>query len=147
MKRVSLIFLSFLIFGSCNSGVDTQALRDEVLDIHDEVMPKIGEVMSLRKKVMTKSQELALTDNYDQNEVASLDSLANALEVANKGMMRWMNDWSQNSSSYLDQDANPAQGVTDEALIEFLDEEKVRITNVKTDINGAIAEAKKVLNN
>ena len=147
MKKISIGFLLTIFLYSCTSGVDTQALRDEILDIHDEVMPKMGEIMSLRKKVMTKSEELSLTENFDQAEVNSLDSLASALETANKDMMTWMNDWHKNSSAYLDQDGMPLEGREVEDVVNYLEDEKQRVSKVKENINAAIKTAKEALNN
>jgi len=144
-KSALLILACFLI--SCGSGIDTQILRDEVLDIHDEVMPKMGQVMSLRKKVRAKSQEILLTENFDQIKVSDLDSIAEALELANKEMMSWMNDWTKNSSSYLDVEAKPKEGVKFEEVVKFLEEEKKRVLKIKTDLNEAISAAKAILGN
>ncbi len=146
MRKASVFLLLAFFLYSCNSGVDTHALKNEVLDIHDEVMPKMGELMSLRKKVMSKSQELASGANFDQAEVNSLDSLATALAAANKGMMTWMNEWSDNASNFLDRDDQPVVGVTEEAAVKFLNNEMQRITVVNENFNATIKAAKAVLN-
>jgi ABC-type transporter Mla subunit MlaD len=146
MRKVSVFLLLAFFLYSCNSGVDTQALKNEVLDIHDEVMPKMGELMSLRKKVMAKSKALKTEENHDQSDVNSLDSLAAALESANKGMMTWMNEWSNNSSKFLNQDGKPIAGVTVEAVVKYLNDEKQLIEKVNENFNATIKEAKAVLN-
>lgn len=146
MRKVNVFFLLALILYSCSPGVDTKVLKNEVLDIHDEVMPKMGELMSLRKKVMTKSQALSADVNHDQNEVSSLDSLATALESANKGMMIWMNDWSKNAPNFLDQDDQPIEGVTEEAVLKYLKDEKQRILEVNENFKATIKAANDVLN-
>ena len=146
MKKVNVFFLLALFLYSCSAGVDTKALKNEVLDIHDEVMPKMGELMSLRKKVMTKSEALSANVNHDQNEVYSLDSLATALASANKGMMTWMNDWSKNASNFLDQDDLPIKGVTEEAVLKYLKDEKQRIIEVNENFKATIKAANVVLN-
>lgn len=145
MSKVSVFFLLALFLYSCSGGIDTKALKNEVLDIHDEVMPKMGELMSLRKKVMTKSETLSADVNHDQNEVYTLDSLAIALESANKGMMTWMNDWSKNASNFLDQDDQPIAGVTEAAVLNYLKDEKQRILNVNENFKSTIKAAKEAL--
>jgi DNA repair protein RadC len=146
MRKVSVFLLLALFLFSCKNGVDTQALKNKVLDIHDEVMPKMGELMSLRKKVMSKSKEVALAENYDQTEVNSLDSLATALESANKGMMTWMHEWNDNSSNFLDQEDKPIEGVTEEAVVIYLNDEKQKITTVNENFIATIKAAKSALN-
>ena len=145
MKKI-LTFLVFAVFlMACGSGVDTKALRDEVLDIHDEVMPKMGEVMSLRKKVLTQSQELALETDANSDKISKLESLAADLENANKGMMSWMNDWAKTSTNYLNDKAQPKDGVETSDVVKFLEDEKERVSEVRDAINKSIKDAKEAL--
>ena len=53
MKKIFALLVLVLSVASCG-GFDTQAKVDEVLDIHDEVMPKMGELMNLKRKVLEK---------------------------------------------------------------------------------------------
>ena len=140
-----MFLLLALFMYSCDSSVDTQALKNEVLDVHDEIMPKMGEVMSLRKKILVMSKQTASIDNYDQSVVNSLDSLADALAGANRGMLSWMTDWSNNSSNFLDQDGKPIEGVTVEAVVKYLEGEKQRMLKVNEHFDSSISTAKEVL--
>ena len=68
MKSIQkLIFLGFLVTISCNksgkhdhheenapSGNPNQALYEEVMDVHDEVMPKTDEIYRLKKELQDK---------------------------------------------------------------------------------------------
>lgn len=140
-----MFLLLALFMYSCDSSIDTQALKNEVLDVHDEIMPKMGEVMSLRKKILVMSKQTASIDNYDQSVVNSLDSLADALAGANRGMLSWMTDWSNNSSNFLDQDGKPIEGVTVEAVVKYLEGEKQRMLKVNEHFDSSISTAKEVL--
>ncbi len=140
MKRIFSLLALALIVISCGPTIDTQALRDEVLDIHDEVMPRMGEVMSLRKKVLTKSESVT-----DSTELENLKEIAYNLIKANQGMMTWMNDWTKSVGNFLDQDAKPIAGVDVNKVVEYLEEEKKRVSKVRDDINNSIKEAKEVL--
>jgi C4-type Zn-finger protein len=132
MKKTLALLTLFLVF-ACVKKDNGEALVNEVLNIHDEVMPKIGEVMSLRKKVLDKVEG---STNPDE-----LRDIALSLEEAQQGMMLWMNDWSKNSAPFIKNEA------TEEEKMNYLNAEKERVTKVKEDINNSIAKAKEALKN
>jgi hypothetical protein len=130
MKKLLFLFSFFLVF-ACNQNDNGKALTDEVLNIHDEVMPKIGELMSLRKKVLDQVEG---SSNPDE-----LRNIALELDEAQKGMMQWMNDWSKNSAPFVNGET------TKEEKMAYLNAEKERVNKVKEDINNSIEKAKAVL--
>jgi hypothetical protein len=130
MKKI-IALLAIFLFCACTNEDKGVALVNEVLDIHDEVMPKIGEVMSLRKEVLDKVEG---SENADE-----LRDIAQSLEKAQKGMMTWMNDWSQNSTPFVNNETS------EEEKMDFLKAEKERVIKVKEDINNSIAKAKEVI--
>lgn len=132
MKKFLPLLVLFLAF-ACAKKDNGDTLVNEVLNIHDEVMPKMGEVMSLRKKVLDKVEG---STNPDE-----LRDIALRLEDAQKGMMLWMNDWSKNSAPFVKNET------TQEEKMDYLNAEKERVTKVKDDINNSIAEAKEALKN
>ncbi|OEK06540.1 hypothetical protein [Roseivirga misakiensis] len=135
MKKIFALFLITLFVVSCGDGYDRLAERDKVIDVHDEVMPKLGEVMNLRKQVLNKVSEI----EGDSSKVESLRDLAMQLDDARKGMMTWMNDWSKTSAKHVN-----GESTVDEQKAYFAAEMK-RVTKVKDDINSSIDEAKEVL--
>lgn len=139
MKRLLGVFIILFATFSCGNGFDPKAEEKKVLDIHDEVMPKIGEVMNLRKKVLALATELESKDSSDAN-IDSLRDMALDLDNARKGMMQWMNDWSKNAKVHVN-----GQSTVDEQKA-FFASEMERVTKVKDDINNSIAAAKEVLN-
>lgn len=132
MKKFLPLLVLFLAF-ACAKKDNGDALVNEVLNIHDEVMPKMGELMSLRKKVLDKVEGSSSPDE--------LRDIALRLEEAQKGMMLWMNDWSKNSAPFVKNET------TQEEKMGYLNAEKERVTKVKEDINNSIAEAKEALKN
>ncbi|PIQ46979.1 MAG: hypothetical protein COW03_17675 [Cytophagales bacterium CG12_big_fil_rev_8_21_14_0_65_40_12] len=132
MKKFLPLLVLFLAF-ACAKKDNGDALVNEVLNIHDEVMPKMGELMSLRKKVLDKVEGSSSPDE--------LRDIALRLEEAQKGMMLWMNDWSKNSAPFVKNET------TQEEKMGYLNAEKERVTKVKDDINNSIAEAKEALKN
>ncbi len=144
MKRVTIFLSLILIITACGGPkLDTVALRNEVMDIHDEVMPKMGELRSLKKQVLAKSEELK--SSADAQTVGDLENLAGSLDEAYSGMMTWMNDWSKSEKNFLNKDNGLKTGVDPEDAAKFLSDEKERVSKVRDNINSAIKSAKEVL--
>lgn len=80
-----------LVLGSCQTGnkQEIEAMDQKIMAIHDEVMPRIGEVLSLRKQVQAKMAEVckdaACTDTFN--------ALSYALTKADADMMHWMRNY------------------------------------------------------
>jgi hypothetical protein len=100
MKNIlKLLFIGvFAGMSACgNSGKDVpssntvaentgQALYNEAMDIHDEVMPKMGMLMSIKRKLKDTLDTQGLTEAQKrdiENRILLLDS-------AHKSMMDWM---------------------------------------------------------
>lgn len=107
---------------------EKDALAKEVLDIHDEVMPKMGEIVKLRKEIKGKINKWTETpDTAPADSLSTATNLVNQLEQADKGMMEWMHEY------------NGGQGLYEHNLVmEYLGEEKVKVTKVKEDMESAI---------
>lgn len=134
MKRAFSLFVIILFVFACEKKEDKfETLKTEVFAIHDEVMPKMGELMSLKKKILDKVEGSANPDE--------LRGIALSLEKAQEGMMSWMNDWSKNSTPHVNNES------TEEEKMTFINAEIVRVKKVKEDINSSIAAAKKALEN
>ncbi|KOF03905.1 hypothetical protein AWW67_15465 [Roseivirga seohaensis] len=134
MKRAFSLFVIILFVFACEKKEDKfDTLKTEVFAIHDEVMPKMGELMSLKKKILDKVEGSANPDE--------LRGIALSLEKAQEGMMSWMNDWSKNSTPHVNNES------TEEEKMTFINAEIVRVKKVKEDINSSIAAAKKALEN
>lgn len=138
MKKFSAFLLVAFFTFSCGGGFDRKVETDKVFAIHDEVMPKIQEVMDLRKKTLDKAKSLDATD-LSNKELTDLRMLAAELENARKGMMTWMNDWSKNAKPHTEGTS------TEEEQKAFFASEMERVTKVKEDINNSIEKAKKAL--
>ena len=116
------------------SGFDQQAAIDEVLDMHDVAMPKIGEVMSLKKKILEKAETAS-----DSTLLKELRSIAGDLDAAQQGMMVWMREWGQISMPHVNGETS------EEEQIAFFKSEMEKVTKVRDDIFNSIDAAKKKL--
>lgn len=100
MKNIlKLLFIAvFGVLAACGkSGKDTpagdpvaentnQVLYNEAMDIHDEVMPKMGNLMSLKRKLKDTLDTPGLTEDQKKD----IESRVQLLDSAQKSMMDWM---------------------------------------------------------
>lgn len=140
---LSIFFLSLFLF-SCNKEADQVAeLEGTVLSIHDEVMPKMDEIMTLKARLSKK----ILTIDSLQNEGISGNSLAEQriratdlnqkLNESDKLMMDWMHEYRGDSAKKL----KPAQAIN------YFKTEKNKIDAVRQATLKAINETKAFLEN
>lgn len=146
MKNSSLILLGlfFLAIAGCSKKADDHAhhheaettvatdpnkpLYDSVMAVHDEVMPKMDEMFRLTEALKDK---IAKTPTMPDNEKRAIDAAIDSLEQAGDGMMVWMRQF------------KPAMDTADrEGAREYLNQEMVKVTKVKTDILTSIERAR-----
>lgn len=146
MRKYSFILVAIFAFGllSCEEGADPVAELDEaVIAVHDEVMPMMGEIQSLKKQLTTKAEELAMEMAEDPTAVESTEEVqeiyfaVEALEDADQGMMNWMRDYSKIKVNLPEMDKAEALGI--------LEQEMDKVGKVKTQILESIAGAKALL--
>jgi hypothetical protein len=128
--RLLTLFL-LLNLVSCKNN-DAEVLHNEIMDIHDEVMPKTGEItylyMSFRKKVETDS-------TISSVQKMELQKQADDLEKAEDEMMVWMNDYIPPHKMKSSKNENE--------MIDYLQEQKKIISNIKVHTNASLASGKK----
>lgn len=128
---------------ACQSDDDVKEAENEVFAIHDKVMPKIDDVMKLRKRL---NQRISLLDSAsiagsaagalrtdEEKEQARL--LSRNLTNADSLMMGWMNQYNGDTLAKLS---------PDDAL-RYLSEQKDQITDVKNKFNTSIDQARQFL--
>lgn len=131
-----LAFIVFTFFSCSENKVDeNQLLKDEVIAIHDEVMPHMGELKTLRKKINQKAEDLHEKDSIANSEkVKELTILAKELDDAFEGMFVWMRQF---KNSYEEMD--------EEEIKIYLQEQNKLVLKVRDDINSSMKAAKKEL--
>lgn len=126
--RLLALFLLLNLLGCKNN--DAEGLHKEIMDIHDEVMPKTGEIaylyLAFRKKVETDS-----TISLD-NKIELL-KLADDLEKAEDEMMVWMNDYIPPHKMKSSKNE----------IMDYLQEQKKIISDIKVHTNASLASGKK----
>ena len=126
-----LIFCSLTLVSCGNKLEETNtALRAQIIGVHDEVMPKMGELMSLEKMALAQADSLSQHDSTASTKIQELTQLAGQLKAANEGMFVWMRQYSLKE-----------EGKTAEALNTYLDSQLVLVTKVREDVQAALAKA------
>ena len=124
--RLLLLFLVISLPACQNSEVEV--LHNEIMDIHDEVMPKTSDIaylyLAFRKKVETDS-----TISKDQK--VELLKQADDLEKAEDEMMVWMNDYIPPHKMKSSKNKNE--------IIDYLLEQKKIISEIKVHTNTILA--------
>ncbi len=108
--------------------------RAEVMAIHDEVMPKLGQLKTFEKKALQKAGELAAINPVDSVQVRQLENLGKELDRAYEGMFVWMRQYE------LDE-----EGKSPEEINIYLDEQLVSVTEVNTAIKDVLAKSDSLL--
>jgi small-conductance mechanosensitive channel len=144
MKKVSLLLSlvipTMMIFSCSQEKGNIDQVEKEVFAIHDEVMPKMGQIMDLRnalsQKIVTIDSLLKIKneDSLQQQKDQAL-TLSNALQQADEGMMNWMHAYNGDSLKALS---------GDEAL-KALNAEKTKISQVRDQMLESITKAEAFL--
>ena len=141
---LALLLVSSILLSSCNSGSDTvKKAENEVFAVHDEVMPKIGDIMKLKKQLnqritaidSLKATGSAATALRSDEERAQAMRLRKDLTVADSLMMGWMSNYNGDTLANLS---------SDEAM-KYLADQKDQINDVKTKVNSSIEQARQFL--
>jgi hypothetical protein len=113
-----------------NPGMEeggNQALYDEVMKVHDEVMPKMNDIYKLKEQLKDK---IANTPDMVEEKKKEIESIITQLDSASEGMMVWMRKF------------NPLPDSTgEEQAKEYLEGEMEKIKKVKEDVRKALEEA------
>jgi len=127
---IRTLFLSLVVLISlqCKDKTPQEAeldkLFDEVMVIHDDVMPKTATIHRLKKK---------LKKNQQGENTAAFTAVIEQLDIADDGMMQWMQDFEK------------PKGQPFEEAKAYYEGEKVKITKVKKEILSAIAVAEELI--
>lgn len=104
-----------------------QVLYDQVMDVHDEVMPKMDEIMKLKRELQ---EQIANTPDMVMERKEKLEKMISNLDSASTAMMNWMHEF------------NPPDTTEQEKAREYLETEMERIRNVKTLMLETIEKAR-----
>ena len=105
-----------------------KALYDEVMKVHNEVMPKMDDIYKLKGQLKKKISE---TPGMPAEKKTAIESAIVKLDSASEGMMIWMRKFTP-----------PSDSTSEEKEKEYLEDQKVKVQKVKEDMLKAIDNAK-----
>ncbi|MEO9475012.1 MAG: hypothetical protein ABJG41_05745 [Cyclobacteriaceae bacterium] len=130
MKNIfSLIVLAAMIV-SCTPSkkeAEEKPLMDQVMEVHDAVMPKMGSLMKVKKQLMAKA------DTADSVASEELKTLAQEIDLANEAMMDWMRNFDPNFEG------------TEDEVKEYLMKKKKGIEKVAEAMNSSLEKGENAL--
>ncbi|WP_394974652.1 hypothetical protein [uncultured Croceitalea sp.] len=136
MKKILAVLFTTVFVLSCKQEKKVEegpTQMEEVMAIHDEVMPKMG---TLSKLVADLKEKVDTTATGKEYEMAMKD-----LQEANKSMMDWMMGFGDrfDSDEILEgKELSPEKQ-------EWLNEEKEKVEALKEQINTSIENAEALL--
>lgn len=143
MKLLDKLFLVVLLFAigcgqptnqsETNTEEDAeenpnQALYDQVMNVHDEVMPKMEDIYKLKSQLQ---EMIANTPDMVMDKKESVEKTILQLDSASNLMMDWMHQF----------DPLPDSSDTEEARA-YLESQMEKIKKVKEEMEDAIEQAK-----
>jgi hypothetical protein len=140
MKHLShLIILTIIaISTSCSSKTEHQhqegsstgstndVLYDEVMKIHDEVMPKMNDLYKMKEAL---KKQLTDTPNLAEDKKKELEAEIAKLEEAGKSMMVWMREFNP-----------PADSLGEAVVRQYLEDQLEAVKRVKESVQQALPE-------
>lgn len=130
-KLITIILLTILGISACKPSVspENEKLYAEVMRVHDDIMPEMGTIHKLRKKLKAETKkESTSSDQRDQYLL-----LIEALDEADDDMMLWMKGFKL------------PEGENFETQKKYLLQEQIKIQKVDQSMRNAIKNAKKIL--
>jgi hypothetical protein len=147
MKKTSLSFLIPVFFAlacghkaheheghdeatapDATEATGNQLLYEKVMKVHDEVMPKLNDIYTLKE---TLKDKIANTPSMAEAKKKDIEQTIVQLDSASENMMVWMRAFNA-----------PPDSLGEEKAREYLEGQMEKVQKVKTDILESIEKAK-----
>lgn len=144
MKYLILPLLTLALLTSCGSEAKKDKVAEleaEVMTIHDEVMPQMDQIMTLKSQLSKKIQHMdslqneGISSNTIAEERIKAVDLNQKLNESDKLMMGWMHAYRGDSAKKL----------APEGAVAYFEKEKEKILEVKQATLKSIQEAQTFL--
>jgi len=158
-QLIGTIALFVALLGGCQSSTtetpanltEAQEIYAEAIEVHDEVMPRMDELMQLRRALETQIDSLNQLDSTAYADtVQYMQYVVRNLQYADQGMMQWMRNvkkvpgLEEVESAY--QNEMELETVDTTNIVQVQKSQKTAIEQVKQQMESSIEEAKSLLN-
>ena len=149
MKQLKLFLISVvllmsmaLVFSACGGSEGKSEeekmdylldLQDDVVRVHDDVMPLTSNINRARQTLMSYFEENQ--GEIEEKKEKEIQSLIERLNDAHDGMFDWMGDWADTDQAAMEYDE----------AIEYYDIEMERIKQVAEDMRSSVSDAEELL--
>ena len=123
MKLIVKLMVIVLIGTMANCGEKEKSLYDQVMDIHDEVMPKMNDIYKMRKSLQ---DSIAKTPDMPEKTKLKFQQSILRLDSAGNSMMSWMREF------------NPPEAKDKEAFNKYMETELVKVKKMREDVMRAL---------
>jgi paraquat-inducible protein B len=113
---------------------ETDVLYNKVMEVHDEIMPKMGDIMKLKKQLKEKLAELDTATEIDRAKIDDIERAIADLDNSHEEMMGWMRQFDRDF-----------EGMVNEEILKYLNDQKGRIEKVGQVTNAALQNAQEQL--
>ena len=136
ISQIVLLILASSVLFSCQPNQEelNTIKRAEVIAVHDEVMPKIGQLKKLEKETEKKIEMLEMSETVDSVQIQELKALAFDLNQAYDYMFVWMRQ-------YKTEDEEKTQ----EEIKVYLEDQALKIAEVNEQIKAILIKSEEVL--
>lgn len=132
MKNILFLSLFFVFACQPNKSEEIKQIKKEALDIHDEVMPKMGVLKKAEKSLILLADSVVQADSVKAKVIMKVSG---DIAAANASMMDWMRNF------------EPEFEGTDEERLNYFTEQKKSIEEVKRAMNESLANGEEFLGN
>ena len=148
---ITITFITTLLIGcqSSTTSSETEAVMaraqqiySETMTLHDEVMPRMGELVQLRQELGATADSLREVDSVAYADtVAQMQAAAQDLAQADENMMQWMRSVEKVPGA----DSLAAMPADTARLIQVQQEQKAAMEQVQQQMDNSITEARRLL--
>lgn len=130
-----LLFCFGLLIWSCQNPEkqEVEQLKQQVMAVHDEMMPRMDELYSIKKSIVTKLQTADSISNDSQNSKDTLREALRKVQAGEEAMMQWMRDYK--GHTIMDNDS----------LLLYLKEELPKVEQMKQTMLEGLEAGKEAL--
>ena len=155
MKYFFSYVCTVVVLVGCQSTTTTEPTQEssqaqqiyaEAMKIHDEIMPRMGEIMRLRQKLQLRVESLKEEDSAQYaDSLQKIEAAIQDLQEADAAMMQWMRGVKEvpgtdNLQSEY-QDDLETQLADTVNLVQIQQEQKESIVSIKEQIEASIEQA------
>jgi len=152
MKYLQSILTITLLATSCSNKDtvgDAHTLYNESMKIHDEIMPRMDELFTLRQRLTLKLDSLKGDSVVNASSIEQLRKAISELAAADKDMMDWMHNVKDvdgdDGHAHHGSHGQSTPAVGPEEMVKVQQEQKEAIEKNRTDIEVSIAKARELL--